>query len=92
MDQEGIFDTYHPHNLGVYVVRDGSALRSDVLEHLSQSLCFHLFACELSIGVIKIEQDCTLVQLPDEELRALLRRRFCRHYVKSNNDKASYMQ
>ena len=35
-----------------------------------QSLCLDLFPFELRVSVVEVEDDGTLVQLPDEELRA----------------------
>ena len=64
-------NTYHPHNLGVYIIRDDFTLGSNVLEQFGKGLCFHLFALKFGICVVEIEQDCTLVQLLDEEPRTL---------------------
>ena len=52
---KGAVNTYHPHNLGVYIVRDSSTLSSDVLEHFGKGLCFDLLALEFGVGVIEIE-------------------------------------
>lgn len=46
-------------------------LSSYVLEKFMEGLGFDLLALEISAGVVEIEQDATLVQLLDEELRPL---------------------
>lgn len=48
-------ETYHIHNLGVYIFGDHPTLGSDILEHFVQSLGFNLFTFEFGAGIVKIE-------------------------------------
>ena len=50
---KGAVNTYHPHNLGVYIVRDSSTLSSDVLEHFGKGLCY--LDLEFGVGDVGIE-------------------------------------
>lgn len=67
----GASDTHHFDDLWVYVICYHFPLGGDVLQHLVQSLSFDLFALELRIGIVEVEEDCALMQLLDEELWSL---------------------
>ena len=63
--------TYHLDNLRVYVICDDTTLGGDVFEHFMEGLSLDLLSLELGVGIVEVKEDCALMQLPDEELRAL---------------------
>ena len=71
------FKTHHLDNLWVYVIGYHLSLGGDIFQHLVQSLCLDLLSLEFRIGVVKVEQDCALMQLADEKLWPLTGRGFC---------------
>ena len=69
--------TYHVDHFGIDVFSDHTTLRTDVLDHLAESLGFNLLAFELCVGIVEIKEDATLVQLLYKELRTFVWGCFC---------------
>jgi hypothetical protein len=68
--------THHADHLWIYGLGDHPALSGDVFEHLMQGLGLDLLSPELRAGVVKVEEDATLLELLDEQLVPLTGRSF----------------
>ena len=74
---EGKSTTYHVDHFGIDVLSDDTALGRDVLEHLMKRVRFDLLAPELSVCIIEIKEDTTLVKLSYKQLRTFIWGCFC---------------
>lgn len=74
--------TYHLDHLRVYVLSNDATLGHNVLEHFVQCLGLDLLTLKFCVGVIEIEDDSALVQLPDKELRAFADGGLCGTWIR----------
>lgn len=59
--------THHIYHLWVYILRYYATLSCNIFKHFMKSLCLDLFAFDIGAGIVKVEQNATLVQLLDEK-------------------------